>query len=870
MNKTALKNFAINARLELLARVRDRAALYGITEEKVKAHELARSEQFQKLDGDMLTQREIAQRNALISRVSARGFTQAMEEAAYTWFNRFIALRYMQAHNLLPVDVPVLPMAAGELPQIVRQAQNVTLEGVDIALVADMLDNNRTEELYKYLLIALCNALSEPLPQMFEAIEDYTELLFPDGILKAESVLGMLAGVEPDNWQDIQVIGWLYQYYISQRHDEVVNINGGAIPKDDIPAATCLYTTDWVVKYMVENSLGRLWLEGHPDKNLRMKWRYYMDEAEQTPEVAAQLAEQRKGYADRQPETITVLDPCMGSGHILVYAFDVLMDIYRSRGYTDRDAVQSIVTNNLYGLDIDDRAAQLAYFAVMMKACEYDRRFLCRGVQPQVCAIQESPAIDGHALDSFGPDAALAKKLYATFINAKEYGSILHVDLTGDELRRLSHSVIAMSAATTGESIANIGDSKHAAEIIAPLVKQAVILAQKYDAVITNPPYMNKFDKDLKKYIQDNYPDCKSDLFSVFIYRNFDFCKPGGYSGFMSPFVWMFIKSYEKLREYIIRNKSITTLIQMEYSAFEEATVPICSFVLGNYQANYAGNYLRLSDFKGGMDVQDAKVLEAQDDPKCKYRYTAQQENFTKIPGMPVAYWAHRSIYDIYEKCEMVGDVSFVGIGMRTGDNGKFLRLWHEIARSKAMFCAKDRCDAFSSNGKWFPYNKGGDNRKWYGNNEYVVNWEHDGREIKADTRKKYPQLGDNLSWKISNEEYYFREILTWSFVSSAGFGGVRYKPHGQISDVAGSMIVAKDTSLYYLAGFLSSVVTKNIISMLNPTINVQIKDIASLPFLKSDSEEEICSIVEMCISVSKCDWDSFEASWDFQFHPMI
>ena len=608
MNKTALKNFAINARLELLARVKDRAALYGVTEEKVKAHDLARSDQFQKLGGDMLTAREIAQRNALISRVAARGFGQAMEEAAYTWFNRFIALRYMQAHNLLPVDVPVLPTIAGELPQIVREAQNVELEGVDIAVVADMLDNNRTEALYKYLLIALCNALSEPLPMMFEAIEDYTELLFPDGILKAESVLGMLAGVEPDNWQDIQVIGWLYQYYISQRHDEVVNIYGGAIPKDDIPAATCLYTTDWVVKYMVENSLGRLWLEGHPDRNLRMKWRYYMDEAEQTPEVVAKLAELRKGYADRQPETITVLDPCMGSGHILVYAFDVLMDIYRSRGYTDRDAVQSIVTNNLYSLDIDDRAAQLACFAVMMKACEYDRRFLRRGIQPQVCAIQESAGVELSVFDSLGPDAPLAKRLYNTFIDAKEYGSILRVDLTEDELRRLSLRVMQGSAAAKQDGLVGMIDTRRAINAIAPLVKQAIIMARKYDAVITNPPYMNKFDKGLKKYIQDNYPDCKSDMFSVFIYRNFDFCKPGGYSGFMSPFVWMFIKSYEKLREYIIRTKSITTLIQMEYSAFEEATVPICSFVLCNHKVNYAGNYLRLSDFKGGMDVQNTRV----------------------------------------------------------------------------------------------------------------------------------------------------------------------------------------------------------------------------------------------------------------------
>ena len=684
MNKTTLKNFAINARLELLARVRDRAALYGITEEKVKAHELARSEQFQKLGGDMLTQREIAQRNALISRVSARGFNQAMEEAAYTWFNRFIALRYMQAHNLLPVDVPVLPMAAGELPQIVRQAQNVKLEGVDIALVADMLDNNRTEELYKYLLIALCNALSEPLPQMFEAIEDYTELLFPDGILKAESVLGMLAGVESDNWQDIQVIGWLYQYYNTELKQETFDLlkKNVKITKDRIGAATQLFTPEWIVNYMVENSLGRLWLEGHPDRNLRMKWRYYMDESEQTPEVAAQLAELRKGCADRQPETITVLDPCMGSGHILVYAFDVLMDIYRSRGYTDRDAVQSIVTNNLYGLDIDDRAAQLAYFAVMMKACEYDRRFLRRGIQPQVCAIQESPAIDAHALDSFGHDAALAKKLYATFIDAKEYGSILHVDLTGDELRRLSHSVIAMGAATTGESIANLGDSKHAAGIVAPLVKQATIMARKYDVVVTNPPYMGAsgMGEKLSRFVKDNYPDSKSDLFAVFIEKGLEFVKETGLTSMITMESWMFLSSFEKLRGKIINDTTITTMVHMPYLGKGGTSLGI------NFGT--AATVIRKQHVKSYIATFDRIVYYETDDEGVPFTFPVENEyykhtnteNFTKIPGIPVAYWVSENFANNYEKTSFL-DYCEVITGMTIGDNNRYLRIWYEVEK---------------------------------------------------------------------------------------------------------------------------------------------------------------------------------------------
>ena len=680
MNKTDLKNFAIAARLELLARVRDRAALYGITKEKAEARALVPSEEFQRLDGAVLTQREIAQRNALLSRVHRKGYVQVMEEAAYTWFNRFIALRYMEEHQLLPVDVRVLPEVPGLLPQLVKEAQRVEIDGVDLADVAQMLDENRTEELYRTLLIALCNQLSAVLPQMFEAIADYTELLFPDGILKVDSVLGMLAKLnkpEDGNWADIQVIGWLYQYYISEKHDEVVDINGSSINKEDIPAATCLYTTDWVVRYMVENSLGALWLEGHDNSCLRQKWRYSMVEGEQTPETAAKLAEIRKGSAALQPEQITILDPCMGSGHILVYAFDILMDIYRSVGYTDRDAVESIVTRNLYGLDIDDRSAQLAYFALMMKACEYDRRFLRRGPQPHVLAIREGQRIDPADLRCYGPLKEKAQALYACFASAKEYGSILQVPLTMDELRQLQakgEQIIA--EAQDGLRLDEAAINRSAVSAIEDLLPQAMILAGHYDAVITNPPYLNKFSPNLKRFVQDTYPDYKSDLFSVFMARNFDFCKPNGFTAYMTPFVWMFIKSYEKLRAMILQEKCITTLIQMEYSAFEEATVPICSFVLRNSQMNYAGNYLRLSDFRGGMEVQNAKVLEAQTTPGCKYRYITQQDNFSKIPGAPVAYWLSMMSFSAFITGTTLENISKPKTGMRTGDNERFLRFW--------------------------------------------------------------------------------------------------------------------------------------------------------------------------------------------------
>ncbi len=863
MNKSDLKNFAINARLELLRRVSDRAALYGISEKAVKDKSVVPSAAFHKIDGTPLTASESERRNALIVRASQIGYRPAMEEAAYTWFNRFVALKYLQEHNLLPVAMRVLPDAPGVQPQILREAQDVSLPNVDLGEILSMLDGNRTDELYKYLLLKLCAALSETLPGMFREISGATELLFPDGLLRTDSVLGELAQISADCWSEIQVVGWLYQYYISQRHDEVVDINGSAIPKEDIPAATCLYTPDWVVRYMVENSLGRLWLEGHPSESLRANWRYFMDEAEQTPEIAAKLSEIRASCASLQPEAITVLDPCMGSGHILVYAFDVLMQIYRSVGYTDRDAVQSIVENNLYGLDIDDRAAQLAYFAVMMKACEYDRRFLRRGVQPHVCAIQESAPVDAPSLSALGAEEPLAERLMKNFTGAKECGSILRVNLSDGELARLSARLDALESAAH-ENLLAMADGAQVVQVLRPLVNQAQILNRKYDIVITNPPYMNKFSKDLKKYVLDNYADFKADLFSVFMHRNFDFCKANGYTSFMTPFVWMFIKSYEKLREEIIQRKCITTLIQMEYSAFEEATVPICTFVLRNSRLNYAGNYLRLSAFKGGMDVQNEMVLKAQESVNCRYRYAAQQDNFKKIPGAPIAYWVSERMIEIFRN-PALKTISDPRVGLQTGENDRFTRIWFEIEHCNLNLHVHDRKEALASRARWFPYNKGGDFRKWYGNNDCVVNWENDGYEI----RNFYDDRG-KLRSVIRNPATYFMESITWSKISS-GIMAFRYKPHGHVYDVAGTSVFAEHDLLMYLQGFCNSCVAMAVAKILSPTINYEVGHISNFPIKVVDGKSKtVEQIVENSISLSKTDWDSFETSWDFKKHPMI
>ena len=857
MNKSDLKNFAINARLALLQRVADRAALYGIDEEKCQSRAIVPSSSFHMLDGSVLSAQEVGQRNALIARISKIGYHQTMEEAAYTWFNRLIAIRYMQQHSLLPVSMRVLPEAPGALPQILREAQDVSLPGVEPDQVLAMLDANRTDALYRYLLIALCNALGGWLPGMFQQITSVAELLFPAALLKADSVLGEMARLDDDCWNEIQVIGWLYQYYISQRHDEVVDINGSAIKKEDIPAATCLYTTDWVVRYMVENSLGRLWLEGHPNETLRMKWRYYMDEAPQEPAVAARLAQLRAPYAALQPDQLTVLDPCMGSGHILVYAFDVLMDIYRSVGYTDRDAVQSIVQNNLYGLDIDDRAAQLAYFAVMMKACEYDRRFLRRGVQPHVCAIAESAPLA--ELSPFGAEKALAQTLLDTFRDAKEYGSILHVPLSLADIRRLADRTAALQSGQH-DTLLSMADNAQAAAAIQPLLLQAQILARQYDAVITNPPYMNKFAPTLKRYIQDKYTDYKADLFSVFMHRNFDFCKSNGYSAFMTPFVWMFIKSYEKLRQEIIQTKCISTLIQLEYSAFEEATVPICTFVLRNSALNYKGNYLRLSDFKGGMDVQNEMVLKAQEDPACKYRYTAQQDNFSKIPGAPVAYWVSEKTASIFTG-ESIGSYAIAVKGLDTCDNERFVRQWQEVSISSIGFNIEDASSTYMH--KWYPYTKGGGFRRWYGFYEMVVNWYSDGKDL-----KNLRTPNGKIKSRPQNTRFYFKSGLTWSSITSYKLS-MRYMENS-IFGGGGSAMFCEKNELFTL-GILNSAVGNYFLSILNPTINFLVNDILSIPTVGTcKSAEKINGLVKQEIQLSKTDWDSFETSWDFKKHPMI
>jgi hypothetical protein len=844
MNKNAIQKFAIWARKELITQVSQRAYQYGIDESGFG------DASADTLNGRLLTAEEKSQRQELIKQIKEKGYKQVMEEVAYTWFNRFIALRFMEVNNYLPSHIRVFSDSTGAFkPEILSDVLHLELPGLNREKVAEYIESNDTEGLYRYLLLTQCNALNDPLPCMFEEMGGYTELLLPNNILKQDSVLGhMVADIPEEDWQDaVQIIGWLYQYYNDERKNEVINIYKGTVKKEDIPAATQLFTTDWVVRYMVDNSLGRYWIERHPESKLAEKLEFF---------VTPKNGEIKRIDEFVKPEDVKFLDPCMGSGHILVYAFDVLMEIYKESGYTERDAAAMIVQNNLFGLDIDDRASQLAYFAVMMKARSYDRRFLSRGIKPNVLAIKESNGMGAAVRDGLTTDAemnAISWYLVDTFRDAKELGSIITA-----ESKDYDGYMAYLDGCDGQEQLSMEGTDwlQNTRPMLKALACQAKVLAAKYPVVCTNPPYLNKIEGRLKTFVTENYKDYSGDLFSVFTYRNLMFCKQDGYCGYMTPFVWMFIKTYEKLREFIIRNKSIATLVQMEYSAFEEATVPICSFVLKNGKATENGLYFKLSDFKGGMEVQKQKVLEALANKNCGYFYEADQSNFSKIPGSPVAYWVSNAVLECY-KNSSIYDYAKPCKGIDTGDNNSFLRFWHEISEVKRFLpkgnpcCAEDFLRL-----KWFPYNKGGNYRRWYGNNEYVLNWEENGNKLRQ-------FRGSNLR----NKDRYFEQGITWSTVTS-GNSSFRFFTFGFLFDNGGSCLFA-NKHLMYIQGLLNSCVSQELLSI-QPTLNNQPGTIGSIPLLLSSDETIVDSFVKQNITLSKDDWDSYETSWDFKRNPLV
>ena len=850
MNKNAIQKFAIWARNELIAQVSQRAYQYGIDESGFG------DASADTLNGRLLTAEEKSQRQELIGRIKEKGYKQVMEEVAYTWFNRFIALRFMEVNNYLPSHIRVFSDASGAFkPEILNDVLHLDLPGLDSGKVAEYIESNDTEALYRYLLLTQCNALNSALPVMFERMGGYTEMLLPNNILRQDSVLGhMVSDIPEEDWQDaVQIIGWLYQYYNTELKDDTFaqlkkNVK---ITKERIPAATQLFTPDWIVRYMVENSLGRLWLEGHPNAELHDGWKYYLDEAEQEPEVEAQLAKLREEYKTIKPEEIKVIDPCMGSGHILVYAFDVLMQIYTSAGWNQREAVQSILKNNLYGLDIDDRAAQLAYFAVMMKARQYDRRLLTRGIQPNIYSIRESNSIQAMTIEYFHKNDPKLKADIESIVtemrDAKEYGSILSI--TPVDFARLYARFAEI------DNDINVMQKPTLDELL-PLVKCAELLAQKYDVVVTNPPYaaVSGLADDMSKFIKANYPDSKADLFAVFIERCGEMLVQDGYQAMITQHAWMFLSSFEKLRTKLLA-VDIVNMAHLGARAFEEIggeVVQTTAFVIRkSHIADYKGEYCRLIEPTTQQGKEDMFLA-------GENRYAADQSNFSKIPGAPVAYWVSESILTAYEQGNLIGDSADVKIGMGTGKNEIFVRGWWEVFYTKIDFSLKTINDLAESKGRYFPYNKGGEFRLWFGNLQEVLWFDAEGRRY-MDTMSGHRENGAR--------NFYCKEGLTWSFISSSKFG-IRYLPAGCFFDVAGSTLFSRVDNAYTL-GFLASCVCFDILGILNPTLNYQAGNIKSLPLL-IDREVEVDEYVYQNIQVSKDDWDSFETSWDFKEHPII
>ena len=869
MNKNAIKKFATEARLELISRVSQRALKYGISDKEVG------NPNDDSVGGHLLSSTEKKQRAALIAQIKEKGYEQVMEEVAYTWFNRFSALRFMEVNGYLPSHVRVFTDEENNFkPQIISEAIHLELDGLDMEKVYAYKEANDNDELYKYLLITQCNALNSVLPGMFQKIADYTELLFPDNLLREGSVIQQMIELIPeDDWKDaVQIIGWLYQYYNSEKKDDVFAAlkKNVKITKENIPAATQLFTPDWIVRYMVENSLGRLWLEGHPEASEQLlpteeeqsayaagnrdpedtKWHYYLEEAEQEPEVQAQLAEIRKEYATLTPDQLKVIDPCSGSGHILAYMFDVLMKIYESYGYTTREAVASIVENNLYGLDIDDRAAQLAYFAVMMKARQYDRRFFSRGIQPHVYAIAESNHVDSFALDYFCNGDAKLKKAMDTIISelhdAKEYGSIITVS-------QQEWSALYDRFAEITEDI-NMSRETALRELL-PLVQVAEALVQKYDAVVTNPPYMGSsgMNAKLTDFVKKNYPDSKSDLFSCFIEHSNGMIKRNRFNCMVTMQSWMFLSSFEKMREKVLRTKSITNLMHMENMVMGIAFGTAVTVFRNDYVTGYKGTYNQIK-------LQDIENDKPRVFPVLENRFAqTSTDSFSKIPGSPVAYWVSEKTIASFEK-GILADVADTKQGFATGDNNRFLKFWQEVDWNTVGLNYSSRELAKESFKKWFPTNKGGSYRKWYGNNIYLANWKNDGSEMRAFSGSV-----------IRNPQYYFRQGITWSSLSSGGLS-MRFSPTGFIFESKGSMCYLKDEcNLFYVLALMNTKVVDSMLNILAPTLDYHEGPMSKVPVvIDSNRKKLIDEKAKVCVNICKNDWDSYETSWDFVTHPFI
>lgn len=843
MNKTAIKNYAVWARNELKELVTQRAYEYGVTTDSVPSYNTV------SVHGRLLTDEEKKQLNELITEVKKNGVDHVVEEVAYTWFNRFIALRYMEVNNYLPQRVRVFTNENNEFkPELLTEAIHIELDGLDKQKIFDYIEQNNQEDLYKYLLLTICNDMNQYLPDMFTSISDYKTLLMPNNLLKEDGVLAkLISDIDEDSWNDqVQIIGWLYQYYNSELKDEVMKKKN--YTKDDIPAATQLFTPDWIVRYMTENSLGRLWIDGHPDFN-HDDWKYYLEEAEQEPEVIEQLNKIKEEHAKLKPEDIKVIDPCMGSGHILVYAFDVLMDIYRNQGYSDRDAARLILENNLYGLEIDERAYHLAYFALMMKARSYNRRILSRDTKTNVLEIRETSGALKPEYDRYlGKYKELAQYLTNEFKEAKELGSIVNLSCTEEQLDNLGQHIKNLKTNSIGVDLIAQTEIDEIYDLLMPLIKQARLLVQKYDVVITNPPYMGSsaMSKKLSSYVKENYQNSKSDMSTVFMEKTLDLCSNQGLMAMINIPVWMFITSYEKLRNQLLKNNTILNMVHPGRGIFG-SDFGTTSFVISKTKIlDYLATYRRLFDKQGEVKSIDEREKAFINGFGC---YISKQENFSKIPGSPIAYWVGYKTIKVFSNAKLLGNLIPVKKGMDTGNNDYYIKLWYEI-NFKTL-------DLFNHSLKWIPYDKGGIFRKWYGNNDYILNWENDGYDLK------------HSKANLRSKHLYFKKSITWNALSSANTC-FRASIFNGSFDSAGSSMFPMHEFNFYL-GLMNSVTTQYFLNIINPTLNYGAGSIANIPIIFHEGKKILVNnIVCNSIEISKADWDSFETSWDFTVHPLV
>ena len=866
MNRNKLKTYAPQARRDFIQAVTDRATQYGLTAKKIEP--MTEQGEVVLIAGQPFPKSVGVKRKKLETRIKKLGFEQTMEAMAYTWFNRLVAIRFMELHGYLEHGFRVLSHPEGHTqPEILEHAQHVNLQGLDQKKVVELkLDGTKEEELYRLLLIAQCNALHKALPFLFESINDEAELLLPDHLLHSDSLIrNLIDEIDEEDWQEVEIIGWLYQFYISERKDEVI---GSVVASEDIPAATQLFTPNWIVKYLVQNTLGRQWMATYPNSPLKGQMEYYIEPTKQTPEVQEQL--KAITPTSLNPEELTLLDPACGSGHILVEAYDLFKAIYQERGYRAKDIPAFILQKNLFGLEIDDRAAQLAAFALMMKARADDRRIFDGDAKPNIIAFADSEGMDAanityalnSPIDSLGEGHVAEDdiaSLLALFDNAKTFGSLIQIPSHLTE--RLPEIEQRLA------SLLKYGDLTHASvAVLSPLVKQASLLTQQYDAVVANPPYMGwkYLNAALRQYLAARYPGVEKDLFGAFIERSRHFERSSGRLGIVSPFSWMFLPSFLQLRESILTASTLETLVQLEFNAFEPAMVTVCAYTLQKQRTPlHQSTFIRLSEFTGAEN-QGPKTIEAIRNPQCGWLYYARPDTFLEIPGSPIAYWVSEQVRQVFVRAQSLDSLATPRKGMCTRDNNVFVRRWTEVSFEKTGLDLPSREEASRSQKRWFPYQKGGEGRNWYGNHDWVVDWENDGYRLRHMESLGYAGNSTN-----HNLEYIFRPALVWSKISSTKAPSFRYSPQGFLfDDASGLCWINNADDLYCVLGFLCSKVCYYVLSLLNPTLNIQPGNIGVLPFIRP--RQDVTETVKEIVALSKQEWDSGEQSWHFAGHPWL